>query len=476
VNSSRIEMPLAAGKSRSGLLSRALRGAVATLMPLVLAFGPVAAEAQQRPKTIIRDAEIESLLLDYAKPIFGAAGIGSSGAEIVIIQDNDFNAFVASGRRMFINTGTLLEAKTPNEVIGVIAHETGHLAGGHLQNLRNEMARAQAIGAIASILSVGAAVAGASAGSSELARGGAAAMTLGPSVAMRSLLSYRRAQEIAADRAALTYLNATRQSAKGMIDIFRKFADQSLFAAQYVDPYVQSHPMPRERIAQLESIAQKSAYWDAKDPDGLQHRHDMMRAKLSGYTESPGRVARRFPSSDKSLPATYARAILAYRTGGLRSALGQIDALIRAQPGNPYFHELKGQALLESGKAAESIGPLRKAQSLAPQAGLIRILLGHALLETRQKGLLDEAIANLRTGLRSEPLSSNGYRFLATAYAEQGRIPEAELATAQGLLIEGQVEAAKGYARRVQAKVKHGTPEWLQADDILTYKPLSTNG
>ncbi len=440
-----------------------------------LAFAAAPAEAQQRPMKIIRDAEIERLLMDYAQPLFRAAGIGSSGAEIIIIQDNSFNAFVASGNRMFINTGALLEAQTPNEIIGVIAHETGHLAGGHLQNLRNEMARAQAIGAIASILSAGAVVAGAATGTADLGRGGAAAMTLGPSVAMRSLLSYRRAQEIAADRAALTYLNATGQSAKGMITTFRKFADQALFASQYVDPYVQSHPMPRERLAQLEAAAAKSSHWEATDPASLQLRHDMMRAKISAFTESPGRVARRFPSSQKTLPTAYANAILAYRTGGLRSAIGQIDGLIRSDPRNPYFHELKGQALLESGKAAEAIGPLRQAQSLAPNAGLIRILLGHALLETGRNDLLDEAIGNLRAGLTSEPLASLGYRHLANAYARQGRIGEAELATARGLLIEGQVEAAKSYARRVQGKVKRGSPEWVQADDIISYQAPDTD-
>ncbi|MCT8266915.1 M48 family metalloprotease [Afifella sp. JA880] len=441
---------------------------------LAFAAQPETASAQQRKMKIIRDAEIEALLMDYARPIFRAAGIGSSGAQIVIIDDRDFNAFVASGRRMYINSGALLEAETPNEIIGVIAHETGHLAGGHLQNLRNEMARAQAIGAIASILSAGAMVAGAAAGSSAVGRGGAAAMTAGPGMAMRSVLSYRRAQEISADRAALTYLNATHQSAKGMIKTFRRFADQSLFSAQYVDPYVQSHPMPAERIAQLETIAAKSQYWDAKDPPSLQLRHDMMRAKLSGYTESPARVEQRFPRSQKTLPSAYAHAILAYRTGGVRNALGQIDALIRSDPKNPYFYELKGQALLESGKADAAVAPLRQAYSLVPDAGLIRILLGHAILETGRDNLLGEAIGHLRAGVTSEPLSSLGYRYLAMAYARQGHIPQAELATANGLLIDGDVRTAQSYAKRVQAKVKRGSPEWLQADDILTYKPPDT--
>ena len=192
------------------------------------------------------------------------------------------------------------------------------------------------------------------------------------------------------------------------------FADQALFAKQYVDPYVLSHPMPTDRIAQLESVAKRSKYWNAKDPADLQLRHDMMRAKLSGFIESPARSARRYPKSDKSLPAAYARAISAYRSGGYRGARRQIDRLIKQSPNNPYFYELKGQALLESGKAKAAIAPLTKAVSLARHSGLIRILLAHAQLESGNKALLPEAIANLKKGLAEEPRASVGYRHLAT--------------------------------------------------------------
>lgn len=449
---------------------RASTAALSAIIAFGLTFSPLTAHAQRRPAKLIRDAEIEALLRDYAAPIFKAAGIGSRGAEIIIVNDKSFNAFVVSGNRMFINTGTLLTSKTPNEVIGVIAHETGHLAGGHLANLRNEIARAQAIGAIATLLGVGAVVAGAASGSDTSSRAGGALAQAGPQLALRTLLSYRRAQETAADRAAITYLNATRQSARGMIKTFRLFADQALFSKQYVDPYVLSHPMPTERIAQLENIAAKSKYWDSKDPAALQFRHDMMRAKLSGFTEGPSRVARRFPRSDKSVPAAYARAIVAYRTGGIRSARKQIDRLIAKAPNNPYLYELKGQALLEGGKAKSAIAPLRKAVSLAPRAGLIRILLGHAQLETGNKAMLGPAVKNLRSGLRDEPLASVGYRHLATAYARQKKIAQAELATAKGHLINGQLKTAQTYAKRAQAKLKRGSPGWLQADDILSYK------
>ena len=449
--------------------SKAIKPIGAAIMAAALFISTVTVAQAQRVR-IIRDAEIETLLRDYAEPIFKAAGIGSQGAEIIIVNDRSFNAFVVSGHRMFINSGTLLIADTPNEVIGVIAHETGHLAGGHLQNLRNEVARAQAIGAIAAILGAGAIAAGVSAGSDAGARAGGAIAQAGPQLAMRSLLNYRRGQETAADRAAITYLNATGQSAQGMIKTFRFFADQALFSQQYADPYVLSHPMPADRIAQLETLAKRSKHWDKKDPPSLQLRHDMMRAKLSGFIEGPSRVSRRFPKSDNNLPAAYARAIIAYRSGGFRGARRQIDNLIGQAPNNPYFYELKGQALLESGNAKAAIAPLTKSVSLARHSGLIRIMLAHAQLESGNAALLPEAVANLKKGLAEEPQASVGYRHLATAYARQGDIAQAELATAQGHLIDGNLKTAQTHAKRAQAKLKRGSPGWLQADDILSYK------
>jgi predicted Zn-dependent protease len=436
-----------------------------------------AAEAQKRRQPVIRDTEIEAVLRAYAEPLFKAAGIGSRGADIIIVQDGDFNAFVASGNRMVIHTGALMTAKTPNEIIGVIAHETGHLAGGHIENLRNEIARSQAIGAIVGMLGMAGVAAGAMAGSQVGAQAGSVATMMGPDVAMRTLLSYKRAQELAADRAALTYLNATGQSARGMITTFQSFADQQLFSAQYSDPYAQSHPMARDRLDQLETVAGKSPYWDATDSAELQLKHDMMRAKLSGFIDAPGTVERRYPRADKSLPAQYARAIAAYRTGSTRSAVKAVDSLIAQAPAYPYFHELKGQILLESGKAKQAIAPLRQAVALAPGAGLIRILLGHALLQTGDDGALDESIANLRAGLETEPLASIGYLHLASALQRQGKVAEAELATAQGLLIDGDLASAQNFARRAQAKLGRGSPGWLRADDIIATKlpSASTN-
>jgi predicted Zn-dependent protease len=453
----------------SSFFAAARRSALPLICAAGVAFAPTA-EAQGGRMTIIRDAEIEALLRDYAEPLFAVAGVTSRDADIVLVQDKEFNAFVASGRRLVIHTGALLEAKTPNEVIGVLAHETGHLAGGHLENLRNEVARAQAIGAIVGLLGIAGMMAGVATGNASGSQIGGAAATMAPGIAMRTLLSYRRSQELAADRAALTYLNATHQSAKGMITTFQRFADQQLFSARYADPYAQSHPMARDRLEQLQKAARESPYWDATDSAQLQLRHDMMRAKLSGFSESPRIAGRRYPKSDDGMPAQYARAIAAYRSGGARQATSAVDALIARVPTYPYFHELKGQILLESGQAGAAVAPLRRAVELAPGAGLIRIMLGHALLQTGEAGRLDEAVSNLINGLNSEPFAAIGYRHLATAYQRQGKVAEAELASAEGLLIEGDIDSAKNFARRAQAKFGRGSPGWLKADDIIGYE------
>ena len=214
--------------------------------------------------------------------------------------------------RIFVNTGALMQATTPNQMIGVFSHETGHIVGGHLSKMRQELANAQTAMIIAMLLGVGAMVAGARSNNTDMGNVGGAVFTAPQALAMNSLLSYQRAQEESADRAGVRFLTMTGQSAKGMYDTFKRFADESLFSAQGANPYAQNHPMPEERMAALAELV-KTPYWDKKDPPELQFRHDMMRAKLYGFTERPDTVLRRYPLSDTSMPARYARAISAYR-------------------------------------------------------------------------------------------------------------------------------------------------------------------
>src|SRR6202045_3797028 len=410
--------------------------AVATAVALAMA--PMSALAQQaKAPPILRDTEAEQLLREYTRPILRAAGLEKQNIQILIINDSAFNAFVADGRRIFVNYGAIMQSETPNQIIGVLAHETGHLAGGN----------------------------------SGLANAGAAAVAGPQEMIRRTLISYVRQQEENADRAGVRFLTATSQSPRGMYETFKRFTNESLFAARGADPYLQSHPMPAERVAALEGLARSSPYWDKKDDPALQLRHDMMRAKISAFMERQDTVYRRYALSNDSLPARYAHAISTYLHGDLHSALTQIDALIQVQPNNPYFYELRGQALLEGGKPAEAIAPLPKAGQLSNNAPLIEMLLGQALVATNNKAYADEAIGILRTAVARETEAPLGYLQLAMAYSRKGDLAEADLASAQAAYLRGDNKTARDLASRAKTRFAIGTPGWVKADDIITAKP-----
>lgn len=421
---------------------------------------------------IIRDTEIENLLRDYARPLFRAAGVGGSQTNVIIVNNRGFNAFVANGRRIFINAGAILDSRTPNELIGVMAHETGHIAGGHLARLREAVERAQIIAALGMIVGVAGAAAGAAtggrSGAGEAAPG---VLTAGAQIGMRSLLSYQRGEEAAADRAAINYLNATGQSAKGMVETFRRLHNETMFIARHVDPYAVSHPMPADRIAIIEPLARASPHYGKTDPPALDARHQLARAKLAGFLDRADAIMRRYPPSDTSLPARYARTIQMFRFGDRNRAAAMADDLIRSQPNNPYFHEIKGQILLETGQPAAALAPLRRAVSLAPNAGLIRIMLGHALVASGNNAVLDEAIRELRLALQRESEAGDGYRQLAIAYGRKNDRGQADLAAAQASYYSGDLQTARGLARRAQGSLPTGSPGWLIAEDIYNQRP-----
>ena len=287
----------------------------------------------------------------------------------------------------------------------------------------------------------------------------------------RNLLSYQRQQEENADRAGVKYLTAIGQSPRGMYETFKRFTSESLFAARGADPYMQSHPMPAERVAALEELARSSPYWDRKDDPALQLRHDMVRAKISAFMERPDTVYRRYQSSSSTLPARYARAIVTYRHGDLRSAVAQIDALIQEQPNNPYFQELRGQALLEGGRPVEAIPPLRRAVQLSHNAPLIEMLLGQALVAANNNAYTDEAIAILRAAVSRETEAPLGYSQLAMAYGRKGDYAQADLASAQAAYLRGDNKTARELASRAKTRFAIGTPGWVKADDIVSARP-----
>ncbi len=431
-----------------------------------------AASAQQI--SLIRDAETEALIADYSAPIFRAANVASHNIKVHLINDNSFNAFVINGQNMFINTGAIMQSETPNQLIGVIAHETGHIRGGHNARLRDMMEKLQTAALLLQVLSVGAMVGGAVSGSADTAQAGTAMMFGGQQVLTRSVLSYVRQQESAADRAAVEFLNTSHQSPAGMLKVFRYFAEQSV-GMQRPDPYVLTHPMPRERIAQLQEIAEKSPYFNEKDPTQLQQRHDLVRAKVAAYAyqNNPQRVLRQY--SDNSLPSRYARAIVAFHNGGYQAAAPALNELIAAMPQNPWFYELKGTFLLESGNAKEAVAPLRKAVSLTPRSGYMRIELAQAILESGG-GNPEEALKLLKIALVDEDQSYLGYRLESEAYGKLGRIPDADLAAALASFHKGDVKNAKMLAERARNGLEQGSPAWLKADDIVAFKIEKVRG
>jgi predicted Zn-dependent protease len=457
-------------------LRKRTSGLTAALIAAVLALGPAVpvtpVHAQQKGPNILRDTETERLLAEYTRPILRIAWLEKQNIQMVIINDPTFNAFVADGHRIFVNYGAILQAETPNQLIGVLAHETGHLAGGHLAKLHQQLAQLQTQMIIAMVLGAGAIVAGASKGSTGVADAGAAAIAGPQAMIQRTLLSYQRQQEESADKAGVKFLNATGQSPKGMYETFKRLADQTLFAAHGADPYLMSHPMPAERVEALEGLARSSPCWDKKDDAALQARHDLVRAKISAFMERQETVYRRYPLSNTSLPARYARAITTYLHGDLNSALAQIDALVQAQPNNAYFYELRGQALLEGGRPNEAVAPLHKAIALSNNAPLIEMLLGQALVATDNTAYTDEAITILRAAVARESEAPLGFSQLAMAYGKKGDYAEADLASAQAAYLRGDNKTARELASRAKTRFAIGTPGWVKADDIVTAKPM----
>ena len=433
---------------------------------------------------LIRDAETESLIRIYAKPIFPAAGLGSQDIRIHLVNDRAFNAFVVDGHNMFMHAGMLMDAKTPNQVIGVIAHESGHITGGHLARLRTQVARAKSAALMLQLIGLAAMVGGAFAGVPGVGQAGMGIAYGGQDAALRTLLAYRQDEESSADQAAVTFLNATKQSGRGMLETL-EFMASKLVGVQGINPYLQTHPLPQQRLTQLRTLVTASPYYDNTDPPELQFRHDLMKAKLFGFLDDPQTVLNRY-RNDQSLPAMYARAIATYRKSGVKVAMPQLDALIAAKPDWPYFYELKGQFLFESGSPAAAVSPLREAVRLGPDEPLIRVMLGQALLGTNDPKLVDEAISNLRTALAREDCSAMGYRQLASAYARKAEaakaagakkqfMAQAELASAEAYFYEGQLKLAKQQAKRAKAGLVDGTPNWFKADDILAFEVPRSN-
>ncbi|MEE8394120.1 MAG: M48 family metalloprotease [Rhodospirillales bacterium] len=411
--------------------------------------------------SFIRDAEIENTIRSYAAPLFQAAGLEPSAIEIYLVNDNSLNAFVAGGQKLFLNTGLLMRSEHPGQLIGVIAHETGHISGGHLSRIHAAIEKSSAASVLSYVLGGAATIA---TGRADL---GQAIIMGGQQVGVRSFLKYSRTQESSADQAALTILENTKQSARGLLEFTKILSGQELLSPNRQDPYLRTHPLTRDRIAALEAHVAKSPYSDIAPPPDFQKAHRRMLAKLRAFTESFAITMRRYKETDASLESRYARAIALYRHSKLEEAVVLVDSLISEYPIDPYFHELKGQMMFENGRVAEAMASYETAVRLLPGSPLLRYALAQAQIESNDKALLEPAIANLRGALEQDSDSPATWRSLAIAYGRQGNMGMSSLAMAEEALLMGKPADAVYYAGRAEKLLPAGTTVWLQAQDIL---------
>ena len=441
-------------------------GRVALALGVITSLiAPSVARAAEGGLNLIRDTEIEEILHAENDPVFAAAGLNPKTTKILIQSDKDMNAFTVSGQVMGVTTGLIAETRTPNELVGVMAHETGHAAGGH--NARSgELGRA---GIRPMLLTLGLGLLAAAAGAPDAA---AAMLLSSPGMAQQGMLNYSRVQEGAADQAAVTYLVKAKQSPKGLVEFFDNFRYEEVFSEARRHRYFLSHPLSSERIELLRRRAEGTPTYKVEDTAAEIERHKLMQAKLDGFIEPPGQTYQKYKEADKSFPARYARAIAYYKAGETERALTALDALIVEQPTNPYLYELKGQVLFEAGRPKEAEAPHRRATELKPDAPLLRVNLAQAILAQDKAARTDEVIAQLQKALAYEDDNSFAWALMAQAYDGKGEAGQARLASAEEHFAIGDLDRARVFAMRAREQLKPGTVQWRRATDIvLASKP-----
>ncbi|WP_169338277.1 M48 family metalloprotease [Neomegalonema perideroedes] len=424
-------------------------------LALGLIFGAGAAPAAAR--TIIRDSEIERTLKREAEPVLSAAGIPVNDVRFFIVQDPSFNAFIADGRTMGINTGALLDMTTPEEVMAVMAHEAGHMAGGHHARRGDALRAARGQMILTTVLGL---AAGAAAGSSDVA---AAGVIGGQQIGQRAALGFSRGEESAADQAAVGYLERAGVDPSALNKVIERLRRQEMLIS-IRDPYVLTHPMTADRAESVaERIARSPLKGAAPDSDRA-YWHARLRAKLAGFLQTPARTLAAYPASDLSEPARLARAS-AYHKSALRDqALAEMDALLAARPSDPWYWELRGQIRFESGDPAGAVADYQRAVSLAPEEPLIRVAYGQALLAAGQVEAGRDALIQ---SIRQDELNPHAWRQLSIAAGRLNDQGLALTAAAEALALGGDVKAAKAQAERAQAVSPHGSVWWMRAGDIL---------
>ncbi len=432
---------------------------VALFLSILALLGWSAAPASAQ--SILRDAETEALLKDMAKPLVTAAGLNPNHVDIVLINDSSVNAFVAGGQAVYVNSGLINQADTAAEVQGVIAHELGHVTGGHA--VLNQGAQPATNISILSLL-LGAAAA--AAGGGEAALG---VIMAGQQAAMGKYLAYNRSQEASADAAGAQYLSTAGISGRGSVEFFKKLQNLEFrygYRPQSGDEFYSTHPLTGDRIQTLQDVYEKDPAWTRPDDPKIQQRFVRMKAKLFGYLAEPRDVFRVYPETDNSVPAHYARAYAYHRQSQLDRARAETDALLAVDANDPYFLELKGQILLEAGQAAEALVPLRKATELTGYQPLIATLFGHALIATEDPAHFAEAQTVLKNAVARDRENPFAWYQLGTIYAANGDMPRARLASAEQQSLTGQMDAALRSAQAAEAGLPSNSPDWLRAQDI----------
>jgi predicted Zn-dependent protease len=447
--------PLSTPASLARTVARSLP---ALIIALVLICASVTARAQEL--SLIRDTEIEKLLHEYGKPVFEYGHIPPDAVRITLIQDDSINAFVTQGNNMFINTGLLLRAKNSNEVIGVMAHETGHIVGGHAVTFADSMAAAGTAQILATLLGVAAGVA---AKSPDV---GMAVMLGGQGTAFRQLLSFSRDQESRADQFALKALYATHQSPKGLYDFFARLSGQELLITDRQDPYVRTHPLTRERMDTVDQAVKTSPYTNAPLDPVREQNHRRMVAKLFAFLKPQITTLQRYPEKDKSIEARYARSIAYFRRGQIDKAVPLIDGLIAEMPKDPYFWELKGQMMFETGHLEESVAAYRESVRLLPDAPLNQVSMAHAMVETANPAYAKEAQQALMTSLASEPENPFAWDLLAKSYLQSHEQGMSAYAAAERALMLGQYQEVIRYSKEAEKDLKKATPTWYRLQDL----------
>ncbi|WP_324261914.1 M48 family metalloprotease [Altererythrobacter sp. H2] len=432
----------------------------ARCLAILAAFSLVATPAQAQ--SILRDAETEALLQDMAAPLVEAAGLAPGNVDIVLINDRSINAFVAGGQAIYIHTGLIEAADTANEVQGVIAHELGHITGGHIIRYDEGASNATGISILSLLIGVGAALAGAG----DAAIG---AIMAGQRAAMGKFLAFTRVQESSADAAGAEYLSLAGISGRGSLAFFKKLQNQEFRYGVSQDDeqaFVRTHPLTGDRLSTLRDVYERDPAWTAPDDPVLQRRFERIKAKLYGYQAEPQRVLQAFPEQRQDVPARYARAYAWHKEALMDRALVEVESLLATDPDDPYFLELKGQVLLESGRPAEAIAPLRRATELSSHQPLIASMFGHALLATEDSSHHPEAERVLRAAVSRDRYNPFAWYQLGVVFAARGDIPRARLASAEQQVMSRQYTLALRSAQAAEAGLPRGTPDWIRAQDI----------